>query len=62
MYFKWLSQILVLMLILIAAVVCVGFANGANMWAYIVFYWFVLTLKNFADFVAGAKDAMRSKQ
>lgn len=62
MYFKWLSQILVLMLILIAAVVCVGLANGANMWAYIVFYWFVLTLKNAADFVAGAKDAMRNKQ
>ena len=45
------SQVLVLCLIGIAALVAVGLARKKVMWKWIVLYWVVLTLKNASDFL-----------
>lgn len=45
------SQILVLCLIGIAALVAVGLMRKKNMWKWIILYWVVLTMKNLADFM-----------
>ena len=42
---------LVILLALDAAWVCFGLARKKNMWKWIVLYWFILTLKNLADFL-----------
>jgi hypothetical protein len=52
---KKLSAILVLMLAAIAAVVLIGLALSQSMWAWIIAYWAVLTVKNVVDY-KGAKD------
>ncbi len=48
---KKLSAILVLMLAAIAAVVLIGLVFSRSMWAWIIAYWAVLTVKNVVDFV-----------
>ena len=45
------SQILVLFLIGIAALVAVGLMRKKNMWRWIILYWVVLTAKNLADYL-----------
>ena len=45
------SQILIIVLILIAATVAVGLMRKQNMWKWIIAYWIVLTLKNVSDFL-----------
>ena len=48
---KKLPAILVLMLAAIAAVVLIGLALSRSMWAWIIAYWAVLTVKNVVDFI-----------
>lgn len=48
-----MTQVFIFALMIDAAVVCVGLAQKRNMWAFIVVYWAILTLKNAWDFVAG---------
>lgn len=43
------AQILIILLMLDAAWVANGLAHKKNMWAFIVAYWIILTLKNAAD-------------
>lgn len=43
------SQVLVLCLCLIAAIVAIGLGMKKNMWKFIILYWVTLTLKNLAD-------------
>ena len=45
------SQILVIALIIIAAIVAAGLMLKKNMWKWIITYWCVLTLKNLADYL-----------
>lgn len=52
-----LSACLVILLAVIAAVVLAGLIAGQNMWAFIIAYWAVLTIKNLAD----ARERMRTK-
>ena len=52
-----LSACLVILLAVIAAVVLAGLIAGRNMWAFIIAYWAVLTIKNLAD----ARERMRTK-
>ena len=42
---------LVIVLAAIAGIVLYGLAKKRNMWAWIITYWAVLTLKNIADFI-----------
>ena len=42
---------LVIILAAIAGIVLYGLAKKRNMWAWIIVYWAVLTLKNIADFI-----------
>lgn len=50
---KTLSQILVLILIGVAAYVAYGIYRGDVMWRWITAYWIILTVKNLFDFLAG---------
>ncbi len=43
------SQFFVFLLLLDALIVAVGLAKKRNMWAFIVCYWCLLTLKNLCD-------------
>lgn len=47
-----LSQACVTLLMLDALWVCVGLMARADMWACIVAYWGILTVKNWADWRA----------
>jgi len=49
-----LSQCLVYLLMLDSLWVAIGLAKRKNMWSWIVTYWFILTAKNFVDFVSFA--------
>ena len=46
-----IAQILIVLLCIDAAYVASGIAKKWNMWAFIVLYWVLLTLKNLADLV-----------
>lgn len=48
---KKLSQALIIVLAVIAAIVATGLIAGLSMWAWIVGYWVTLTVKNVADYV-----------
>lgn len=48
---KKASAVLVLVLAVIAAVVATGLIAGYAMWAWIVGYWIVLTMKNVVDYI-----------
>ena len=50
MNYKLISQILVFVLMVDATVVYVGLLRKENMWAFIVLYWLILTVKNAVDF------------
>lgn len=45
------TDILILALAVIAAVVATGLIAGYSMWAWIVGYWLVLTAKNTVDYI-----------
>lgn len=49
---KKITDILILTLALIAAVVATGLIMGWSMWAAIILYWMVLTIKNVLDFIS----------
>jgi len=49
---KIVSQILVFLLMADAAWVASGLTGKKNMWKWIVAYWVILTIKNFADLLA----------
>lgn len=51
-YWQMASRLAVLGLIVIAAFVFAGLLLQQNMWIHIIFYWLVLTLKNFFDYKA----------
>lgn len=50
-----MSQFFIFLLSIDAAVVFAGLLNHKNMWAFIVAYWLILTLKNFSDLMSGRK-------
>lgn len=50
-----LSQTLVLILAVIAAITATGLIAGYSMQAWIVMYWLVLTMKNLVDYCYGKK-------
>lgn len=58
---KDVSQILVAILIVIAAIVAGGLMLSRNMWAWIIAYWIVLLLKNAADLCAARKERRYGK-
>lgn len=47
-----MSQFLIFLLGIDAAIVFTGLLRQQNMWAFIVAYWLILTIKNFADLIA----------
>ena len=47
-----LTDILIIALAVIAAVVATGLIMGWSMWAFIILYWMVLTIKNVLDFIS----------
>ena len=51
---KQISQVLIIILAIIAATVASGLIAGYNMHAWIVAYWVALTMKNVVDYI-GAK-------
>lgn len=48
-----ITDALILALAVIAAVVATGLIMGWSMWAWIILYWLVLTVKNVVDYIAG---------
>lgn len=48
---KNISSILIIILAIIAAVVATGLISGFSMYAWIVAYWMVLTIKNVVDYI-----------
>ena len=50
------SKMLVLVLALIAGIVAVGLIEGYKMYAFIVMYWLVLTMKNLIDYFGNQKE------
>ncbi len=46
------TKVLILLLLLDAALVCIGLAHGWSMWAWIILYWALLTAKNYMDWRA----------
>ena len=57
---KKLSVILVILLAVIAAIVATGLIAGYSMWAFIVGYWCVLTMKNALDYISINKKEERN--
>ena len=53
---KQISAILIIILAIIAAVVATGLIMGCTMWAVIIIYWLVLTIKNVVDFIQSRGD------
>ena len=45
------TDYLILLLMVDAAVVFFGLTKKKNMWPFIVVYWLILTIKNMIDFV-----------
>ena len=54
--YKLLSQALIFVLIVIAAVVAVTLAAGKSAWILIIVYWIVLTAKNIVDLIVFWKN------
>ena len=48
---KQISNILIIILAIIAAITAVGFIAGYKMQPFVVAYWLVLTAKNLVDYV-----------
>lgn len=48
-----LTNLLIIFLAIIAAVVAYGLYRKRNMWRWIVLYWLVLTAKNVIDAIGG---------
>ena len=51
-----MSQFMIFLLGIDAAIVFAGLLQQKNMWAFIVAYWFILTVKNFTDFFVGRRN------
>lgn len=51
-----MSQFLIFLLGIDAAIVFAGLLQQQNMWAFIVAYWLILTIKNFTDLVVSRKN------
>ena len=49
-----LTNLLIISLAIIAAVVAYGLSRKHNMWNWIVLYWIVLTIKNVLDAIGGS--------
>ena len=47
-----ITDILIIALAVIAAVVATGLIMGWSMWAWIIIYWLTLTVKNVLDFIS----------
>lgn len=54
--YKLLSQLLIVALIVIAAVVAIILATGKSAWILIIVYWIVLTAKNIVDLIVFRKN------
>ena len=46
-----MSQILIIVLAVIAAIVAAGLYKKRNMWPWIIAYWITLTIKNIIDYI-----------
>lgn len=46
-----LTNLLIIFLAVIAAVVACGLYRKRNMWHWILLYWIVLTIKNLLDYI-----------
>ena len=51
-----MSQLLIFLLGIDAAIVFAGLLHQKNMWAFILAYWFILTIKNFTDLITYRKN------
>jgi hypothetical protein len=51
-----LTDRLIIALAVIAAIVATGLIMGWSMWAAIILYWMVLTIKNVLDYTARARE------
>ncbi len=51
-----MSQFLICLLGIDAAIVFAGLTQQKNMWAFIVAYWLILTVKNFVDLAVSRKN------
>ena len=49
-----LTNLLIISLTIIAAVVTYGLYRKRNMWRWVVLYWIVLTIKNVLDAIGGS--------
>ena len=56
MSLKQISNILVLVLAFLAAIVATGLIAGLAMWPWIVAYWVTLTAKNLIDYTGGRQN------
>lgn len=53
---KRMTDILILALAVIAAVVATGLIAGYSMWAWTVGYWVTLTAKNILDYIGRCRE------
>lgn len=51
-----MSQLLIFLLGIDAAIVLAGLLCQKNMWAFIIVYWFILTIKNFTDLITHQRN------
>lgn len=51
-----ITDILIIVLAVIAAVVATGLIMGWSMWAWIIIYWLTLTVKNVVDYIGRKRD------
>lgn len=47
-----LTNLLIILLAILAAYVAYGLYHKQNMWKWIMVYWLVLTVKNFTEVIA----------
>jgi hypothetical protein len=46
-----MTNLIIISLAIIAAIVACGLSRKRNMWHWIVVYWLVLTIKNLLDYI-----------
>ena len=48
---RQISNVLIIILAIIAAIVATGLIAGYAMWPWIIGYWITLTIKNVVDYI-----------
>lgn len=57
-----MSRLCIFLLMVDAAWVCVGLMQNRVMWAWIVLYWAILTVKNFIDWKKSKKRSLMKRR